>query len=1437
MRFFKSAPSAGKPAAPTAPAKSALSHALLSLEKRYVFDAALSGELASLATSKTNLIGAMADDHGFGHSVLHAAGPGAASHDDHSQPSALDHSGADTTHAIYFIDANVDQKDVLIAGLPPGADVVVLDPNRDGVMQIAEAMKGRSGVDQIHIFAHGEQGMLSLGSSVLDSQSMNGVYRAALASIGSHLTDSADILVYGCDFAEGSKGAAAADLLSSLTGADVAASTNLTGAAKYGADWTLEYKTGAIEARTLSFDNFDATLDVAYISASGAPVTNGLHNVGAQATWSNVATIGGQPVDIRATVVAADASAIVTFGVTGDDLRMELENGQATVQWELFLAGTTTPVSADVNFQITDLDGPNIESVSAAATGYTVDVPTNLLVTNNAGVITAAGTQNQNGEPSSMIRFSWSGVSSMTVDYNATSGNDIRIFNHDGDLDLAFNNPITVGTPVLDLDGGTAGYNYATSFTEHGAGVSITDPTVAITNSSNIQTATVTLTNAQAGDVLTLGSLPGGISGSVDTSVPGQITVTLTGNTTAANYETALHNITFSNASHTPDTTPRNLDFTLQNASYSSATSTTTINVIPVNDPPTAVDDVYWTGLNTAVSDNVGANDSDLDGDALTYSVATSPSHGSVFLNANGAFTYTPTNGYVGVDTFTYTANDGNGGTSNATVTIYVNGAPVANNDSVTTNTNTSVNGDASTNDSDPNGDPLTFSVATNPTHGSVVLNANGTFTYTPTNGYAGADSFTYNVSDGNGGSATATVNVTVLNAAPVANNDSVSTAVSTPVNGDVSTNDSDPNADPLTFSVATNPTHGSVVLNANGTFTYTPTNGYSGADSFTYNVSDGNGGTASATVNVTVGVNPNNPPVANNDSVSTAVNTAVNGNASTNDSDPDGDTLTYSVATNPTHGSVVLNANGTFTYTPTNGYSGADSFTYNVSDGKGGTASATVNVTVANGVPVANNDSVSTAINTAVNGDVSTNDSDPNADPLTFSVATNPTHGSVVLNANGTFTYTPTGGYSGADSFTYNVSDGKGGTATATVNVTVANGVPVAMTDSVSTATNTPVNGDVSTNDSDPNGDPLTFSVATNPTHGSVVLNANGTFTYTPTNGYSGADSFTYNVSDGKGGTASATVNVTVANGVPVAMNDSFNAHSGASTNGTVAANDSDPNGDPLTYAVSTGPAHGSLTLNADGTFTYLPMASYTGTDTFTYQVTDGQGGSATATVTVTVTNTPPTTVGVTPTQNGLDGATVTLNASTYFTDADGNTLTYSATGLPTGLSIDPVTGVISGTIASGASGATGANGYSVIVTASDPAGASTTQTFTWNIANVAPTAVADTFSTTGTSPVAGTVATNDSDADHDTLTYTLNGQSAHGHVVFNADGSFTYTANALFAGADTFTYTVRDANGGTSTATVTVQVAAPTVLPPTITCINTFGDLSNLRRLLWGA
>ena len=184
-----------------------------------------------------------------------------------------------------------------------------------------------------------------------------------------------------------------------------------------------------------------------------------------------------------------------------------------------------------------------------------------------------------------------------------------------------------------------------------------------------------------------------------------------------------------------------------------------------------------------------------------------------------------------------------------------------------------------------------------------------------------------------------------------------------------------------------------------------------------------------------------NRVPVATNDSASTNEDTLVNVSVIGNDTDPDGDILTVSAVTQPAHGTVVINSGSTTVrYTPTANYFGPDSFTYSTSDGRGGTATATVSLTVnaINDAPVGNDDSKTTPRDTGTIINVLANDTDVETSTLTVSSATQPAHGSIVVNANGSITYTPTTGYVGSDSFTYTVSDGSL-TDTAIVSLTVA--------------------------------------------------------------------------------------------------------------------------------------------------------------------------------------------------------------------------------------------------------------------------------------------------------------------------------------------------------------------------------------------------------------
>jgi hypothetical protein len=344
-------------------------------------------------------------------------------------------------------------------------------------------------------------------------------------------------------------------------------------------------------------------------------------------------------------------------------------------------------------------------------------------------------------------------------------------------------------------------------------------------------------------------------------------------------------------------------------------------------------------------------------------------------------------------------------------------------------------------NDADADGDALTIISYTQPASGVTTLNTDSTFTYSPNAGFTGSDEFTYVISDGVNESTAATVSLEVSgggNAAPLAQDDSASTSEGVPVTVGVLLNDSDADGDALTVDALTQATNGTVVLNADSTVTYTPNAGFVGTDSFTYKATDGTSSSNVATVTVQVAAVANVAPVAANDTASTNKGLAVILSVLGNDTDADGDSLTVAGLTDPANGTAVLNSDGTITYTPKKGFAGTDSFTYRVSDGLNQSNVATVTIQVLNRPPVAVNDSASTAKNQIVTVAVLTNDSDPDGDPLTITALTQPKSGKVVLNADGTLSYTPKKGFTGADSFTYRASDGTAESNTATVSIVV---------------------------------------------------------------------------------------------------------------------------------------------------------------------------------------------------------------------------------------------------------------------------------------------------------------------------------------------------------------------------------------------------------------
>ncbi len=791
----------------------------------------------------------------------------------------------------------------------------------------------------------------------------------------------------------------------------------------------------------------------------------------------------------------------------------------------------------------------------------------------------------------------------------------------------------------------------------------------------------------------------------------------------------------------------------------------------------------------------------------------------AINISLNGML-FTPDPNVFGIAGFDINVNDqGNSGAGTAlnetqSVAIQVNevnDAPVAVNDSLNTNEDVSVSGNVLTNDTDidntdgipGNEDTHTAVLDSGPTNGSVLFNSDGSFTYTPNADFWGTDTFTYHAVDSDGApSNVATVAITVgeINDAPIAFANSYSvnedfTLGVLPVAG-VLANDTDPdntdglpgNEDTLTAVLDSGPANGSLTLNSDGGFAYTPNADYFGTDSFTYHAVDSDNAPSNI-VTVTITVNEiNDAPVANDDTAVTNEDTPVSGNVLTNDTDIDNtdgrpgneDTHTASLVSGPANGSLIFNSDGSFTYSPNADFWGTDNFAYQTTDSRGALSNvATVTITVneVNDAPVANADAATTNEDTPVSGNVLTNDTDiDNTDGLIGNEDTHvavldagPTNGSLILNSDGSFTYTPDPDYFGFDSFTYHAVDSRGlpsniATVTLTVNSindAPVNGVPGSQTTDedvllVFSATNGNLiaisdvdvfSGNVGVRLIATNGT-LTLSTTT----GLVFATGSGTadydmafagtladvnaalngLTFFPDANYNGPASVQIITGDlgnsGAGGqlidddTIAITINPV--NDAPTAGNEAYSTNE--DTPLTIAlpgvlANDNDIDFDPLTSILVSGPTHGTLTLNLDGSFTYTPNADYNGLDAFTYRDFDGNLSSNVATVTLTI-----------------------------------------------------------------------------------------------NAVNDAPRSQADAYSVSQFATLTVLppgVLGNDLDVEGDTMTVVLVSGPTNGTLTLNADGSVTYTPAGTFYGLDSFTYQATDglAAGNIVTVMITVNPAAP--------------------------
>jgi uncharacterized protein YhjY with autotransporter beta-barrel domain len=776
-------------------------------------------------------------------------------------------------------------------------------------------------------------------------------------------------------------------------------------------------------------------------------------------------------------------------------------------------------------------------------------------------------------------------------------------------------------------------------------------------------------------------------------------------------------------------------------------------------------------------------------GAAASVAVPTGPSHGTTAISGT-SITYTPTTGYNGSDSFTYTATNAGGTSTPATVSVTMTAPAITISPNGSTLSATTVSAFSQTFSASGGTGPYTYS-QTGTLPAGLTFNA-GTRTLSGTPTAAGSFPITVSGTDSSTGSAASgSSNYTLNVAAPAI---AVLIGATTLQRGVFASQQASASggSPAYTFSVTSGALPAGLNLDAaTGAITGTPS--AAGAYSFTLTATDVNGFTGAQAVSGNVGAGA---PIAAASSATVAYNSGAS-SYTIGASLSGGTSTSLNVATGATHGVVTVLSASSFSYTPTTGYAGADSFSYTATNAVGTSGTATVSITVS--PPTLSLSPVSSALSGVVGTAFTQTFTASGGVPTYVYAQTGSLPTGVTFNAgSATLSGTPT--QAGTFNFTVSVlNDGSSGTGipfttsrsyALTVSVPTLGISPSTLTQpQVGISYNQPLStsGGIS---------PYSYTGTSGTLPDGLTLSSSGLISGTPTT--AGAYSFSVTSTDSASFGTTTSYSGTVGAGKPVTA--ASNATVGySSSNNSIPASIS--GGTPTSLSITTTAIHGTASPSGTNAFTYTPTAGYSGTDSFSYTATNAIGTSAVATITVTI-GAP--TIIITPSATWNATAGTAYSQTLTWSGGSAPYSTISVTGLPTGLTYTTSTtgATIIGTPTQNGS-------FSVTASATDnttPTPVTKSQIFTLTVGQAIPVAVTDTATTNANQAVTIPVTVNDTGA---ITSIAVAGNPAHGTAVVNGLG-IVYTPTTNYFGSDSFTYTTTGPGGTSSAATVTVTVAA---------------------------